>query len=79
MYSYKRPHVSRNESNKYAFCGMKLRDNYKERIIELCTETHSFSKEDFIETLLAVSKQLPPFPDELFGKQPRIVIETAPN
>ena len=68
-YLYKRPHVSRNCQNKYAFCGLKLKQNWEETINASDKNPYSFEKAAFIEKLYDAIKNIP-FPEEFYEKQP---------
>lgn len=71
-FAYKRPHVSRNVQNKYAFCGLTLRDNWKQLIDDSTTLPHSFDKDAFIKKIFEEVNELPSFPDNLFSKRPKM-------
>lgn len=69
---YKRPHVSRDIQNKYAFCGLSLKENWKQLIDTASTTPFSFSKEAFTQKLFDEVSKLTPFPDNLFSKGQKI-------
>ena len=56
--TYKRPHTSRKEPNKYAFIGITLRPNWEENIIA-SSKALSFEEELFKQKLEEISTLLP--------------------